>query len=71
MPDSSAPAIDYVVFDVDDIDDTIAALKNAALPVVEDAPASLPFWKDGYKDCNIHPRSGWRTSGVHPDFASA
>ncbi|MEO5684702.1 MAG: VOC family protein [Chitinophagaceae bacterium] len=52
--------IDHIAFDVDDIDATFAALKDAAFQVAEEAPVWLPFWKNGCKYFNIIGPDGER-----------
>jgi catechol 2,3-dioxygenase-like lactoylglutathione lyase family enzyme len=41
--------IDHIAFDVDNIEEALAALKQAAFTVVEDTPVFLPFWNKGCK----------------------
>jgi catechol 2,3-dioxygenase-like lactoylglutathione lyase family enzyme len=52
--------IDHTAFDVDDIDQTFAELKNAAFNVLEELPVSLAFWKNGCKYFNITGPDGER-----------
>ncbi len=41
--------IDHMAFDVDDINETYAMLKNEGFDVVEDEPVFLNFWEKGCK----------------------
>jgi catechol 2,3-dioxygenase-like lactoylglutathione lyase family enzyme len=52
--------IDHIAFAVDNIDETFAALKNAAFSIVEPEPVFLPFWKDGCKYFNVLGPDGER-----------
>jgi catechol 2,3-dioxygenase-like lactoylglutathione lyase family enzyme len=52
--------IDHIAFDVDDIDKTFEALKNAAFNIVEEKPVFLSFWKNGCKYFNITGPDGER-----------
>jgi catechol 2,3-dioxygenase-like lactoylglutathione lyase family enzyme len=52
--------IDHIAFDVDDIDATFTALKNASFPVIEEAPVFLSFWEKGCKYFNITGPDGER-----------
>jgi catechol 2,3-dioxygenase-like lactoylglutathione lyase family enzyme len=52
--------IDHIAFDVDDIDETFAALKNASFSIVEPEPVFLPFWKNGCKYFNVLGPDGER-----------
>ncbi|HWI90117.1 MAG TPA: VOC family protein [Flavisolibacter sp.] len=45
--------IDHVAFDVDNIDQTYAAIKSAGFSIIEDGPVFLPFWEKGCKYFNI------------------
>ncbi len=45
--------IDHIAFDVENIDETFATLKNAAFLIVETEPVFLPFWKNGCKYFNV------------------
>ena len=52
--------IDHIAFDVSNIDETFAALKNASFDVIEAAPVFLPFWKNGCRYFNITGPDGER-----------
>jgi lactoylglutathione lyase len=52
--------IDHIAFDVDNIDEVFATLKQEAFTVVEDAPVFLPFWNKGCKYFNIVGPDGER-----------
>jgi catechol 2,3-dioxygenase-like lactoylglutathione lyase family enzyme len=52
--------IDHIAFDVDDIEEAFAALKNAAFSIVEAEPVFLPFWKNGCKFFNVLGPDGER-----------
>jgi lactoylglutathione lyase len=52
--------IDHIAFDVDDIDETFKALKEADFNVIEDYPQFLAFWKNGCKYFNITGPDGER-----------
>jgi lactoylglutathione lyase len=52
--------VDHIAFDVDDIDATFNALKQASFTVLEDAPVFLSFWKNGCKYFNILGPDGER-----------
>ena len=52
--------IDHIAFDVDNIDDTFAALKKSAFSVVEPEPVYLPFWRNGCKFFNVLGPDGER-----------
>jgi lactoylglutathione lyase len=52
--------IDHITFDVDDIDVAFAALKNASIQIMEEAPVFLPFWQNGCKYFNILGPDGER-----------
>jgi catechol 2,3-dioxygenase-like lactoylglutathione lyase family enzyme len=39
--------IDHIAFNVENIEDAYAVLKNAGFDIIEDAPVFLPFWKNG------------------------
>ncbi|VGO22673.1 VOC family protein [Pontiella sulfatireligans] len=41
--------IDHVTFDVDDIDQAFAELKDAGFEIEEDAPVFIDFWDNGTK----------------------
>ncbi len=45
--------IDHIAFDVDNIDETFAILKNASFSIVETEPVLLPFWENGCKYFNV------------------
>jgi catechol 2,3-dioxygenase-like lactoylglutathione lyase family enzyme len=52
--------VDHIAFDVDDIDTTFNALKQASFTVLEEAPVFLSFWKNGCKYFNILGPDGER-----------
>lgn len=52
--------IDHIAFDVDDIEQTYAVLKNAGLDIVEPQPVFLWFWKKGCRYFNILGPDGER-----------
>lgn len=43
----TAGRIDHIAFDVDDIEETFALLKNESFAVVEETPVFLNFWQKG------------------------
>ncbi|MGN8067664.1 VOC family protein [Mucilaginibacter sp. SG564] len=52
--------IDHVAFDVSDIDETYAIIKDAGFNIMEEAPVFLQFWKNGCKYFNITGPDGER-----------
>jgi len=52
--------IDHIAFDVDDIEKTFTALKNARFHILEEAPVYLPFWEKGCRYFNILGPDGER-----------
>jgi catechol 2,3-dioxygenase-like lactoylglutathione lyase family enzyme len=52
--------IDHIAFDVDDIDNAFAELKNASFHIVEEKPVFLSFWENGCKYFNIIGPDGER-----------
>lgn len=52
--------IDHITFDVSDIDETFAALKDASFGIIEEEPVFLPFWQNGCKYFNILGPDGER-----------
>jgi catechol 2,3-dioxygenase-like lactoylglutathione lyase family enzyme len=68
MPDSVLPEIssrkdghiDHVAFDVPDIDEAYAIIKEAGFHILEPAPVFLQFWKNGCKYFNITGPDGER-----------
>ncbi|WP_426667527.1 VOC family protein [Mucilaginibacter sp. McL0603] len=52
--------VDHIAFDVDDIDATFNALKQASFTILEETPVYLPFWKNGCKYFNILGPDGER-----------
>ena len=52
--------IDHVAFDVSDIDETYAIIKEAGFNIIEEAPVFLQFWKNGCKYFNITGPDGER-----------
>jgi catechol 2,3-dioxygenase-like lactoylglutathione lyase family enzyme len=68
MPDSVLPEIssrkdghiDHVAFDVPDIDEAFAIIKEAGFNILEPAPVFLQFWKNGCKYFNITGPDGER-----------
>ena len=52
--------IDHIAFDVDNIDETFAALKSEKFAMLEDAPVFLPFWNNGCRYFNIAGPDGER-----------
>jgi lactoylglutathione lyase len=52
--------IDHIAFDVDDIDETFALLKNNGYAVIEEKPIFLNFWEKGCKYCYILGPDGER-----------
>ena len=52
--------IDHIAFDVDDIDVTFLALKNASFNIIEEQPVFLAFWKNGCRYFNITGPDGER-----------
>ncbi len=52
--------IDHIAFDVDDIDETFALLKNNGYAVIEEKPVFLNFWEKGCKYCYILGPDGER-----------
>ena len=45
--------IDYIAFDVTDIDEAFGEIKSAGFALIEKAPFFLSFWKNGCKYFNI------------------
>jgi hypothetical protein len=45
--------IDYITFDVYDIEITFTALKEAQFHILEEAPVFLSFWEKGCRYFNI------------------
>jgi lactoylglutathione lyase len=45
--------IDHIAFDVADIDETFAIVKNAGFNIIEEEPVFLQFWKNGCRFFNI------------------
>lgn len=52
--------VDHVALDVEDIDKTYEALKEASFHIVEEKPVFLPFWEKGCKYFNILGPDGER-----------
>ncbi|GAB3937478.1 VOC family protein [Mucilaginibacter myungsuensis] len=52
--------IDHIAFDVDDIDETFAAVKEAGFTIIELQPIFLQFWTKGCKYFNIVGPDGER-----------
>ncbi len=52
--------IDHVAFDVSNIDEAFAQLKQEGFAVIEPAPVFLPFWKNGCRYFNITGPDGER-----------
>ena len=52
--------VDHFAFDVSDIDEAFAELKEKGFTVLETAPVFLPFWKNGIKFFNISGPDGER-----------
>jgi catechol 2,3-dioxygenase-like lactoylglutathione lyase family enzyme len=52
--------IDHIAFDVPDIDDTFATLKDAGYTILEETPTFLKFWRNGCKFFNILGPNGER-----------
>lgn len=53
--------VDHIAFDVDDIEQTYAVLKNAGFDISEPEPVFLPlFWKKGCRYFNIIGPDGER-----------
>jgi catechol 2,3-dioxygenase-like lactoylglutathione lyase family enzyme len=52
--------IDHVAFDVSDIDETYAIIKEAGFNIIEETPVFLQFWKNGCKYFNITGPDGER-----------
>lgn len=52
--------VDHVAFDVADIDETFAIIKDAGYNIIEPAPVFLGFWKNGCKYFNISGPDGER-----------
>ncbi len=52
--------IDHVAFDVSDIDQAYAELKEAGFEMLEEAPVKLDFWVKGCKYFNISGPDGER-----------
>lgn len=52
--------IDHIAFDVDDVDQTFAQLKQEGFDVIEEAPVFLNFWQKGCKYCYILGPDGER-----------
>lgn len=52
--------IDHIAFDVNDIDETFEAIKQAGLNSIEPEPVFLQFWERGCKYFNITGPDGER-----------
>ena len=52
--------IDHIAFDVDDIDETFALLKNNGYAVIEEKPVFLNFWEKVCRYCYILGPDGER-----------
>lgn len=52
--------VDHIAFDVSDVDQTFASLKEASFTILEDQPVFLPFWENGCKYFNILGPDGER-----------
>ena len=52
--------IDHIAFDVSDIHETFALVKQAGFNIVEDAPVFLQFWEKGTRFFNITGPDGER-----------
>jgi catechol 2,3-dioxygenase-like lactoylglutathione lyase family enzyme len=52
--------IDHIAFDVDDIAQTFALLRNEGFHIIEEAPVYLPFWDKGCRYFNITGPDGER-----------
>ena len=52
--------IDHLAFDVTDIDETYALLKNEGFIIIEDSPEYLNFWEKGCRYFNILGPDGER-----------
>jgi catechol 2,3-dioxygenase-like lactoylglutathione lyase family enzyme len=52
--------IDHVAFDVDDIDEAYAIIKEGGFNIIEPEPVFLHFWKNGCKFFNITGPDGER-----------
>lgn len=52
--------VDHVALDVEDIDKTYKALKEASFHIVEEKPVFLPFWEKGCRYFNILGPDGER-----------
>ncbi len=52
--------IDHIAFDVSDIDETFALVKEAGFNIIEDAPVFLQFWEKGTRFFNITGPDGER-----------
>jgi catechol 2,3-dioxygenase-like lactoylglutathione lyase family enzyme len=52
--------VDHIAFDVDDIEASFKALRQAFFTILEEAPVFLPFWKNGCKYFNILGPDGER-----------
>jgi catechol 2,3-dioxygenase-like lactoylglutathione lyase family enzyme len=52
--------IDHVAFDVADIDEAYAIIKEGGFTIIESGPVSLQFWKNGCKYFNIIGPDGER-----------
>jgi lactoylglutathione lyase len=52
--------IDHITFDVDNINETFDAIKNASFTIIEEQPIFLPFWTNGCKYFNILGPDGER-----------
>jgi lactoylglutathione lyase len=68
MPDSVLPQIasrkdghvDHIAFDVADIDEAYAIVKDGGFNIIEPEPVFLQFWKNGCKYFNILGPDGER-----------
>lgn len=52
--------IDHIAFDVDDVDETFATLKQEGFTIIEPHPVFLQFWTKGCKYFNIVGPDGER-----------
>ena len=52
--------IDHIAFDVVNIEEAFATLKNASFSMAETEPVFLPFWKNGCKYFNVLGPDGER-----------
>jgi catechol 2,3-dioxygenase-like lactoylglutathione lyase family enzyme len=52
--------IDHIAYDVEDIDSTFNALKEARFHIIEEEPVFLQFWENGCKYFNILGPDGER-----------